>query len=93
MTGCRNGGRSACQRGGDPFLLSFGADPNLEPKNGQTALIRAALAGDVESTQLLLEAGADLNHRARDGLTPLKAANEGGHGEIAELLRQAGAER
>lgn len=41
---------------------------------GETALIAAARAGDLESAQMLVVAGADVNQAAADGATPLLAA-------------------
>jgi ankyrin repeat protein len=41
--------------------------------DGQTAFLRAALAGDVTLMKLLLEKGADPNLKTLDGATPLMA--------------------
>jgi ankyrin repeat protein len=41
---------------------------------GETALIAAARAGDLESAKMLVAAGADVNQAAADGATPLLAA-------------------
>lgn len=43
------------------LLLAYGADPNMrEPRRGQTALMWAAAAGNIESVKGLVAGGADL---------------------------------
>jgi ankyrin repeat protein len=41
------------------ILLEAGADVNLKTKDGQSALVIAAAAGDESCVELLLKAGAD----------------------------------
>jgi ankyrin repeat protein len=57
-------------------LLSAGADVNAANCNGTTALMTAAIAGNVEIVQLLLSAGADCSKKSLYGLTALQAASE-----------------
>jgi ankyrin repeat protein len=59
---------------------------------GNSALLFAALAGDVESAKLLLAAGANVNDAAADGNSALVLAAFAGHGRVAEILIDAGAD-
>jgi ankyrin repeat protein len=69
--------------------LEMGARVNAKGERGETALIRAAAAGSIESVALLLEAGADPRLKAADGSTALGRAIEGGHQEVVEALKRA----
>lgn len=62
-------------------LLDKGVDPNLEDKNGYTALHYAARAGHIGVCKILLNAGASVNAATRAGkATPLhRAALAGRH--------------
>ena len=58
---------------------------------GSTALLFAAMSGDVESARLLLDRGADVNDTAADGNSALVLAAFQGHGAVARLLLERGA--
>lgn len=73
-------------------LLVSGADVHLRSADGETALMYAALAGNVPSIQLLLGAGAVPNVRGNDGATPLILAAGNGHEGAVEALLHAGAD-
>ena len=70
-------------------LLEYGADVNAKSNKGGTALMGAALVGDLRIAQALLDKGADVhatlpetNERA------VTLAAKHGHVEITRLLRQ-----
>lgn len=58
-------------------------------RQGNTALIMASGAGDLESVQRLLALGADPFVANRYGETPLYLALQNGHRAVAELLLKA----
>ena len=72
--------------------LADGANPKAVDEYGETALIKAAEGGAMESVRLLLAAGAEINAAAENGRTALAAAVAKGHAEIADLLLKAGAD-
>src|SRR5687767_12709756 len=57
-----------------PFRGFYQVSANWANFDGQTALLRAALNGDIELMRLLLMHKADPNLGTRDGATPLMAA-------------------
>jgi uncharacterized protein len=57
---------------------------------GSTALLFAAMSGDVESARLLLDRGADANDSAADGNSALVLSAFQGHGPVARLLLDRG---
>ena len=59
---------------------------------GNTALLFATEAGNVEMARLLVEAGADKDLPGQFGYTALMLAAETGHEEMARLLLEAGAD-
>ena len=59
---------------------------------GSTALLFAAMSGDVESARLLLDKGADVNDTAADGNSALVLSAFQGHGPVARLLLERGAD-
>ena len=59
---------------------------------GSTALLFAAVSGDVGSARLLLDRGADVNDTAADGNSALVLAAFQGHGAVARLLLERGAD-
>jgi len=71
-------------------LLKYGADPNLQDQNGETALIKAVQSRDLALVSLLLEHGAAINTLDRYGRTALSYAEED-NSEVITLLKQAGA--
>jgi len=89
------------------FLLDHGANPNMQDKEGVTALMEAAgvgrkdedaVAGNVEIVRLLLQRGADLSAKDKSGRTALQKLppvyKEDTYGlQLAQLLRQGAANR
>lgn len=51
-------------------LLKAGANPNVPSKDGATALVAAAAAGQAKIVKILLKNGADPRRRLRSGETP-----------------------
>jgi AAA+ superfamily predicted ATPase len=74
-------------------LLARGADPDAVLRDGYTALMLCATAGDAGGVELLLSYQADATIRDRRGLGALDYARARGHDEIAGLLRQTGSNR
>ena len=60
-------------------------------EGGNTALMFAARAGDLRSTQLLVAAGSEINEGNAFGTTPLIMAVHGGNPALLETLLEAGA--
>src|ERR1039457_266339 len=58
---------------------------------GSTALINAAVVGNIEVVRDLIERGADVNGHDTQGNFPLYAAVIGEHSEVVELLIERGA--
>ena len=69
------------------FLLERGADVNKVHKQGGSALMEAATAGNVTVMQTLLGAGADPLIVDDDGVTALMSAASQGHTEIAKCVK------
>lgn len=74
------------------FLLSHGADPNMQRFDGYTPFHSACLTGNIEMVQLLFNHGADVHTRTTDGYTPLHCAAHRGHTQVAQLLLDHGAD-
>jgi ankyrin repeat protein len=62
----------------------------LNPQ-GETPLVRAALAHDVGAAGELIRAGADVNLQTPSGRSPLIVAAEAGHLDLVKLLVENGA--
>ncbi|WP_332750384.1 ankyrin repeat domain-containing protein [Hydrogenophaga sp.] len=71
-------------------LIKDGAQVNAVDEWGNTALLVAARAGDLEMARLLLRSAADPEGRA-GALTPLGVAALHGHVHLVRLLLRAGA--
>ena len=71
-------------------LLKAGGNPNIQNKDGRSAIELASLYGRVTIVQLLLNYNADPNLYTNDGWTPLMAASQEGYTNIVELLLQKG---
>lgn len=67
-------------------LLEAGADANAQQHGGFTALMSAAMHGDLELVQLLLEHGADRALESEDGRAAKDFAAEGGHEAVVVAL-------
>lgn len=76
------------------IMLRHGANPEGRDKEGDTPLMEAARAGDVESVQVLLAGGADVNAADTNwgaDHTALIDAISSGNEEVVRLLKKAGA--
>jgi len=77
------------------LLLGKGADARAHDQAGITALMTAALAGDVESVRRLVEQGADVNAEATSyqdfGTTALMAGACSGNSAVVRYLLAKGA--
>lgn len=79
-------------------MLAAGMDPNWRSKEGGTALLCAASAGEVLTVKMLLEAGADPNVPTELGCTSLHACvlgliPERTAREVSEMLIAGGADK
>ena len=74
------------------MLIDAGADVNLKGDLDWTALMFAAMRGDVESVKNLVDAKADVDSKTKDGETPLQRAAALEYKEIIEILKKAGGE-
>ena len=73
------------------FLVDEEANVNLQDKDGDTAIIVAALRGNMEILPLLKKQGADFNMRNKQGKTALMYGVYGKHSEIVRYLLKNGA--
>jgi ankyrin repeat protein len=73
-------------------LLDRGIDVDARDRYGQTALMRAAHAGQHELVATLIAHRANLNVTAKYGLSALMLAVVAGHADVAHLLANAGAD-
>ena len=72
-----------------PLLLAYGADPNKQDNEGQTALMAASLYDFEEGVQALLDGGADVNIEDEKGRVALYAAAQSGNTKILTLLLES----
>ena len=72
------------------ILLDAGADPDIQDKDGKTALYLATLYGKTKTVKALLDAGASLDIQDKDGKTALYWA---GNEEITKLLQRSNRKR
>lgn len=75
------------------FLLSNGADPNIESVEGATPIMNAVQSNQMEHLKMLIENKADVNKQDKRGFTALHRAAEMGHIEIVKELLQNGAKK
>ncbi len=73
------------------YIITKGALVNLQDKDGDTALIVAALRGNMEILLLLKKQGADFNIQNKTGKTALMYGVYGKHSEIVRYLLENGA--
>jgi ankyrin repeat protein len=74
------------------FLLSKGANPSLEGRNGDTPLIVAARVGYLEAAEQLIARKAKVDQANRRGETPLIVAVQQRQRDIVQLLLDEGAD-
>ena len=74
------------------FLLTQGADPNFQARNGDTPLIAAARVGFRQAAEWLIDMGARVDLDNRMGETPLIVAVQQRQLPIVRLLLAAGAD-
>jgi ankyrin repeat protein len=67
-------------------------DPNVQGKNGTTALISYVWQDRKDAVEKLLERGANVNAQDADGDAPLHGAAQNGNVEILNLLLDKGAD-
>ena len=70
-------------------LLEHKADPNIQSKDGQTALILAVGRQDVEIIEMLLKNNSDCNLKDSMGMSSLDYANLFKNEEILKLFNNA----
>eukprot|EP00416_Gambierdiscus_australes_P045603 CAMPEP_0171097122 /NCGR_PEP_ID=MMETSP0766_2-20121228/47022_1 /TAXON_ID=439317 /ORGANISM="Gambierdiscus australes, Strain CAWD 149" /LENGTH=241 /DNA_ID=CAMNT_0011556265 /DNA_START=53 /DNA_END=781 /DNA_ORIENTATION=- len=85
---CANGHQEIAE-----FLLSKGADPNVEDEEGWVPLHSCASKGDAALVDLLLTAKADANASTSSGSASLHFAASKGHVDVVQLLLNSGAKR
>lgn len=73
-------------------MLKAGADVNAKDKNGKTALMYAADAGNDETIKELLKAGANIQAKDNNGKTALMYAASTGNEDAIKALIKAGAD-
>jgi len=74
------------------LLIDKGADVNAKTNDGDTALMWAAISGEVDIVKMLLEKGADVNAKNNHGDTALIFAAAQGNVDIVKILLDAGAD-
>ena len=72
------------------MLLKRNARPDLQSRQGQTALMVASRLGYAEIVKLLLARKADPNKPDFTGRTALSYARQSGKGTVENMLRSAG---
>ena len=68
------------------MLLSAGANPNIQSRDGVTPLMMAAKCNYQEGVEALLNAGADVNTQSSSGGSALHYAAYKGHSAVTQLL-------
>ncbi len=68
------------------FFLERKVDINKRDKNGNTAIMNAAMRNDIKTLSFLSEAGAEINTANKNGETPLMLAMQNNTFEVVEFL-------
>ncbi len=71
--------------------LATGVSINVADADGETALMEAAAANELNAVRLLIKHGADVNVADEDGETALMMAAEDGSTQVVRELIKAGA--
>ncbi|KAG9404668.1 hypothetical protein AC1031_004873 [Aphanomyces cochlioides] len=73
------------------LLLASGADVNIVNENGETPLMSAIQAENIQNVEALIQGGANIHHQSHEGKTVLHFATSE-NVEILDLLFRAGAD-
>jgi ankyrin repeat protein len=73
------------------FILSAAVLVTVAGASGDSPLVKAVKAGDVQAVRALVKSGADVNASSGDGSTPLLWAAHNASAELAKVLIAAGA--
>ena len=73
-------------------ILKKGADLEAKDRDGRTALMKAAMIGDIEGVKSFVECGADFGAKDKYGRTALMKAAYNGHLEVVKYLAECGAD-
>ncbi|NRG18420.1 ankyrin repeat domain-containing protein [Rhizobiales bacterium] len=68
------------------LLVGKGADPNATNKHGKTALMMAAIAGNLENARFLVESGAEVSKSSNDGSTAIDYAKSSIQSDVVRYL-------
>jgi ankyrin repeat protein len=74
------------------ILLEYGSDVNWQDDHGRSALMHAAIFGNVPTARVLLDAGADIHAIDKLGMTALQGAIYGNQLEMVQFLIVQGAD-
>ncbi len=75
----------------EQILLNDGVEPDWSGPRGNTALIVAALRGNINTVKILIKAGANVDATNSSGWTALNFAADRGHESIVAFLLKSGA--
>ena len=74
------------------LFIKKGVDPNIENKDGNTALINAVRSSNVEIAKFLQGYTKNINHKNKEGMSALVYAFRNGDIELAEFLLENGSD-
>ncbi|TRZ41173.1 ankyrin repeat domain-containing protein [Robertkochia solimangrovi] len=74
------------------YFLDAGVDPKQKDDEGNTALLAAARAGNLEVVKMLLPLAGDIDQANKDGVTPLAYSVMRNNGELFDMLIRKGAQ-
>jgi ankyrin repeat protein len=75
------------------LLLEYGANVNMNTKDGASLLHGTAYFGYSDIVELLIDYGIDVNAKDQRGQTALDKAIYKGHTDIAEMIRMHGGKK
>jgi ankyrin repeat protein len=70
--------------------LASGADVDAVDRRGRTAILHAAMAGNLPAVRQLIQAGADIDAQDRTSLNPFLWACMNGNAELVRVMLAAG---